>query len=221
MDRLLSRRQALAAGGLLGLYVIGCGGDDEEPAATTTTTGEQASCVLTPEQTEGPYYIEDSLVRRDVTENRDGSPLELRLSVQDSSSCEPIEGATVEIWHCDAEGVYSGVETGTDETFLRGAQRTDAAGLATFDTIFPGWYQGRAVHIHVKVHVGGNEVHTGQLYFEDADAAAVYGQEPYAARGQSSTPNSADGIYAQGGDSSLVKLGRGRRAGSVTLGVAS
>ena len=125
-------------------------------------------CVLAPEQTEGPYYVAGEKLRRDITEGRPGAPLLLRLRVVDASTCKPIKGAAVDIWHCDALGVYSGFGSGSgNRTFMRGVQKTDATGLARFRTVWPGWYQGRTVHIHVKVHVGGNVVHTGQLYFPD------------------------------------------------------
>ena len=229
----ISRRQALAAAGLLALAAAGCGGDEEgatsaAPAATGTTDagstagGTDAMCVLTPEQTEGPFYVPDAMVRRDVTEGRDGVPLRLELAVKDAGSCEAIEGATVEIWHCDAGGVYSGAQ-GDGGTFLRGAQRTDAGGVARFDTIYPGWYQGRTTHIHVKVHVAGEEVHTGQLYFDDETSAAVWKRSPYASRGAADTTNASDGIYSQGGAESTLALARegDGYAGTLTLGVAA
>ena len=124
------------------------------------------SCVLAPEQTEGPYYLEGDKVRRNVREGRPGVALNLRTTVVDVSNCKPIRAAAVDIWHCDASGTYSGfAQEGTEgQTFMRGIQRTDRAGLAVFDTIYPGWYQGRTVHIHVQVHLGGDVLHTGQLY---------------------------------------------------------
>jgi protocatechuate 3,4-dioxygenase beta subunit len=109
--------------------------------------------VLAPEQTEGPYYIADEAVRRNITEGRPGTPLMLRAFVVNASSCKPIRGAAVDIWHADAGGVYSGFGQGAgNRTFMRGIQRTNAKGLALFRTVYPGWYQGRTVHIHVKVH---------------------------------------------------------------------
>ena len=229
MDSRLTRRSLMAATAAAGAYVLlGCGGDDEpsgtaSTSTSTATTQTSADCVLSPEQTEGPYYIDNDLIRSDVTEDRDGLPLQLQLTVQDATSCDPIENATVEIWHCDAEGEYSGVN-GASGNFLRGGQRTDARGVATFKTIYPGWYQGRTTHIHVKVHVDGNEVHTGQLYFDDAITARVNSSSsPYDSRGEPDTTNSSDGIYAQGGEQStvaLTKRGDGY-AGRLTLGVRS
>ena len=221
-DHPLTRRQLIAATGALGLgagalTLVGCGGE-----TTTSTSGASAdagACVLTPEQTEGPFYAADSMIRRDIAEGRPGVPLELRLRVQDASSCEPIRDATVEVWHTDAAGEYSGIED--DATFMRGGQRSNADGQVTFRTVYPGWYQGRTTHIHVKVHAGGDEVHTGQLYFDDAATAAVVRREPYAARGEPETTNASDGIYGDGGDRSTLALkrGGGGYVGRLALGV--
>ena len=145
-------------------------------------------CVLTPEQTEGPYYIDGEKVRRDIREGHPGLKMLLRATVVDASTCKPIKGAAVDVWHCDAGGAYSGVN-GDTGTFLRGIQRTDAKGLATFVTLFPGWYQGRTTHIHVKVHLGGTVVHTGQLYFPEAAVTATARLAPYNKRGEPDTRN--------------------------------
>jgi protocatechuate 3,4-dioxygenase beta subunit len=162
------------------------------------------TCVLAPEMTEGPYYVPAEAVRRDITEGRPGAPLQLRLTVVNASTCKPLRNAAVDIWHADASGVYSGV-AGNSGTFLRGVQRTDRAGIAVFDTIYPGWYRGRAVHIHVKVHLGGNVVHTGQLFFPDAVSDQIYKRSPYRARGAPDTPNTADSIFRNGGSRSLLR----------------
>ncbi len=228
----LSRRGALAWLGGLGIvaFIPGCGGGSKAttavaagPATTAagTTAGAAPSCVLTPELTEGPYYLDLDLVRADITEDREGAPLALRVVVVDATSCEPLKDAAVDVWHCDAEGAYSGVEGG-EGTFLRGIQMTDASGLAEFATIYPGWYMGRAVHVHVKVHIGTSEVHTGQLFFEDETSAAVYAEaEPYAERGQPDQLNADDQIYGQSGGTTIVAVepsGDGY-TGTVTLGV--
>ncbi len=224
------------------------------PAAAGT-----GACVLSPEMTDGPYYIDEGLVRNDITEGKPGVPLQLRLTVQSAGACRPIADATVELWHCDAGGVYSGYSgaqvrgapgggpppnggpqpggtpppggpgagggghaTPTDKlTFLRGGQRSDSAGAVTFQTIYPGWYMGRATHIHVKVHVGGAVVHTGQLFMDDAISDAVYAQAPYAAHGKRETTNANDGIYASGGAQSMLALSMAGSGyvGSIVLGV--
>jgi len=189
------------------------------PAAVAS--GE-VTCVLTPELTEGPYYIDGEKLRRNITEGKPGAPLTLRLAVVNASTCRPIKGATVDIWHADASGVYSGFGAGSgNRTFLRGIQKTDATGVATFQTIYPGWYPGRAVHIHVKVHVAGNVVHTGQLFFNDTVTDAVYRRSPYSRRPNRTSRNAADSIYVNGGSKSVVRIrkqGTGY-AGAVTMGV--
>src|SRR5262249_13048363 len=144
----------------------------------------------------------------------------LRLMVVNESSCKPIKGAAVDIWHADASGVYSGV-AGNTGTFLRGIQKTDRAGLAIFDTIYPGWYRGRTVHIHVKVHLGGNVVHTGQLYFPDSVTDTAYRKTPYSRRPGRDTRNAVDAVFRNGGRNSLMRI---RRTGvgytaSITMGV--
>ena len=179
-------------------------------------------CVLTPELTEGPYYIDGEKLRRDIREGHPGSLLTLRLIVLSASTCKPVKGASVDIWHADAAGNYSGFGAGAgSRTFLRGVQKTDTSGLAVFTTIYPGWYQGRAVHIHIKVHVGGSVVHTGQLFFSDALTRAVYKAAPYAERGNPDVPNASDSIFVNGGKRSIVavkKSGAGY-IGSIAMGV--
>jgi protocatechuate 3,4-dioxygenase beta subunit len=180
------------------------------------------SCVLTPELTEGPYYIAGEQVRRNITNGRPGTPLRLRLTVLDASTCSPIKGAAVDVWHADASGVYSGFGTGaSNRTFMRGIQPTDANGLAQFVTVYPGWYQGRAVHIHVKVHVGGNIVHTGQLFFDDTITDRVYKAQPYAKRPNRDTRNKNDSIFVNGGKRSLLALSEGGSGwiGAIAMGV--
>jgi len=133
-----------------------------------------------------------------------------------------MKGATVEVWHADALGNYSGFGSGRgDGTFLRGGQRTNRYGLAIIDTIYPGWYTGRTTHIHVKVHAGGKVVHTGQLFFSDTLTDAVYKRSPYASRGARDTRNASDNIYGQGGRRSTLRVGtRGSGyVGRLTLGV--
>src|SRR5215467_4906661 len=232
----LSRRESLTRlGGLpaaaAGVGVLGAGESDGATAADAAAdaTGPNAvargvvSCVLAPEQTEGPYYVPGDKVRRDVTEGKPGVPLTLRLSVVDVSTCRAIKGAAVDIWHCDAGGVYSETaDQGTESrSFLRGIQRTDAKGVATFRTIYPGWYAGRRVHVHVKLALGGNVVHTGQLYFPDKLTDVVYRRTPYDRRAGRTTRNPADSIFRNGGSRSLLSLKRSGKgyAGTIVMGV--
>jgi protocatechuate 3,4-dioxygenase beta subunit len=214
---------ATAVGGLKVADSLSATDETESGAGPAAVASGLVSCVLAPEQTEGPYYLDDHKIRRNVTEGRPGVALALRLTVVDVSSCKPIKGAAVEIWHCDAGGVYSGtsVQDTEDDRFLRGIQRTDAKGLALFRTIYPGWYQGRTVHIHTMVHIGGNVVHTGQLYFADALTDTVYKRSPYSARPGRTTRNAVDSIYRNGGKRSTLKLKKSGSGyvGSITMGV--
>jgi protocatechuate 3,4-dioxygenase beta subunit len=223
-DRLSRRASLVKLGGLLaGATAVGGWKIAEEAGAGPAAVASGlVSCVLAPEQTEGPYYLDDHRIRRNITEGRPGVPLTLRLGVVDVSSCKPIKGAAVDIWHCDAGGVYSGTSAQEeDERFLRGIQRTDAKGIALFRTIYPGWYQGRTVHIHVMVHIGGNVVHTGQLYFADTLTDTVYKRSPYRSRPNRTTRNDADSIYRNGGKRSTLKLAKSGSGyvGSMTMGV--
>ncbi|MFL5850420.1 MAG: intradiol ring-cleavage dioxygenase [Solirubrobacteraceae bacterium] len=219
-DNPISRRQALVAAGAAaaGAAVVG-----SRFLGTANGATSSSQCVLSPELTEGPYYIDENLIRRDITEGKDGLALQLRLTVEDASTCKPIHRATVEVWHADATGNYSGFDgAAAQTTYLRGGQRTNRNGLAIIDTIYPGWYQGRTPHIHLKVHVGGDVVHTGQLFFKTATSEAVYETGAYASHGEPDTTNASDNIYASGGNKSLLRLmkrsGGGYR-GAITLGI--
>src|SRR5881397_2842263 len=184
-ERITRRGSLVKLGGLLATALT-TGAVTAETSASAGPAGVASgavSCVLTPEQTEGPYFLPGDKLRRNVTEGKAGVPLTLKLTVLDVSTCKPIKGAAVDIWHADAGGVYSGFGQGAaSRTFMRGIQKTNAKGLALFRTVYPGWYQGRTVHIHVKVHLGGNVVHTRQLYFPDALTDSVYRKAPYSRR---------------------------------------
>ena len=236
VGRLLSRREALALFGLSGVSLAaaacapGATGTAIPTSADTTsatgTAGTAATdsaalpaCVAVPELTEGPYYVDGAMERSDIrTDSADGSasegvPLALNwiVSTVDGDGCLPVEGAIVDVWHCDADGVYSGVsERGFDTTghdFLRGVQRTDAKGRAAFETIYPGWYRGRAVHIHFKIRTDPDEAAgyelTSQLFFPDELNDTVFGNAPY--EGNPDTPNSSDGIFGESDGTTLLE----------------
>jgi protocatechuate 3,4-dioxygenase beta subunit len=237
----MDRRQALAVFGTVSLsgLLAACGDDGDDTAtvdtreATTATVEPRAdasgamaelleeagSCSLSPEETEGPYYLDVDSIRRDVREGREGTPLRLGVRVREAESCEPIQDAVVEIWHCDALGVYSGFESGADERFLRGGQVTNGKGIAEFTTLYPGWYPGRTVHIHVKVHLDNRTLLTSQLYFDDDVSAAVFKRSPYSRRTGRDTFNSDDPIFDEGLLLSLARRG-GDYLGAINLDVA-
>jgi len=209
----LSRRQALAGFGSvsLGALIGACSGDDDRPTAevetsegTTATVEPRGSgggltsrfddastCTQTAEQTEGPFYFDVDRVRSDIREDRRGSTLRLGVRVRDAAECEPIQNAVVDIWHCDAKGSYS--EPG--ETYLRGAQVTTPEGIVEFTTVYPGWYPGRTVHIHAKVHLDKQTVLTTQFYFDDTVSAHVFVDDPYSGESNRDGFNETDGLY--------------------------
>jgi protocatechuate 3,4-dioxygenase beta subunit len=197
--------------------------NDADAAGPLAVSSGLVSCVLTPELTEGPYYVDNEKLRRDITEGKSGTPLLLNLKVLNASTCKPVKSAVVDIWHCDAEGVYSGAVANNPGTnFLRGLQKTNAQGVATFKTIYPGFYSGRAVHIHVKAHIAGKVVHTGQLFFPAAVTNAVYARAPYSSHGTTpDTPNASDSIYRNGGSKGILALKKsgGGYVGSISMGV--
>ncbi|MFJ8111216.1 intradiol ring-cleavage dioxygenase [Streptomyces sp. NPDC096132] len=266
----LTRRRVVAVGaGALAVAGLGGGALAVDAAAgerTPTPKGKlpEDCYLLTSETVEGPYYIDADKIRRDVTEDREGIPLLLSLKVIDTETCRPIRNAAVDIWHCDAVGVYSGYEdmgnggggggpaptgepptdapTGappsgnpgghqepTDDTrYLRGTWKTDRHGHVTFRTVFPGWYRGRCVHIHTKVHVdgewtdagyeGGHTCHTGQFFFDEESVVATESVEPYASNTAERTLLTEDTIYDQSGAAGgLLKLRYDKR--DITKGV--
>ncbi|GAA4482433.1 hypothetical protein GCM10023094_32330 [Rhodococcus olei] len=319
----VSRRRALALGGTVGLsgLIAACAGNGSSSTSTTsaaaaTGAGTAAAtddvtallaqapqCVTSKEETQGPYWFDVDSIRNDIREDRPGTTFELALRVQDSATCTPegrggIGNAVVEIWHCDAGGVYSGFESGSlgangtppagegfggpgvaggaagrppagappaggqppqggpggpgaqggpgapgaegsgetsngsysvgdteatttdDGTYLRGAQTTDGNGVATFTTIFPGWYMGRTTHIHLNVHVDKKTVLTTQLFFEEALLDEIYATGPYdehTGRAKNVT-NATDTIFDASGMVTVVRTADGYR-GAINIGV--
>lgn len=193
------------------------------PSATTaasTETAIVADCVAKPEMTEGPYFVDEKLNRSDVRSDtstgavKEGASLVLTFLVSQltSNACTPLKDAQVDIWHCDAAGMYSDINDPSGSTvghnYLRGYQLTDASGKAAFTTIYPGWYSGRAVHIHFKVRTTGTNgaayEFTSQLFFDDTLSDKVFAQAPYAAKGTRNTRNSNDSIYRNRGTQMLL-----------------
>ncbi|HEU5143262.1 MAG TPA: intradiol ring-cleavage dioxygenase [Solirubrobacterales bacterium] len=231
---------ALSAGALASVALYACGADEDE--ATRSVAEEpkaRPDCVLTPEQEEGPFYIDLAQVRQDIVEDRQGVPLALAVTVVDANTCEPIRDAAIDIWHCDALGVYSGEpsEGSEGETYLRGIQLTDKNGLAEFTTVYPGQYPGRTTHIHIKVHIGGRQSddtysggrvsHVGQLFTTDRHDTDVFAAAPYNRNTAEITPRDIDVIFrTQGGPSAVLDLAaagstlaRDGLTGKATLGI--
>jgi protocatechuate 3,4-dioxygenase beta subunit len=214
--RLMSRREALALLGSAGAALLAA-------RASSSAAAEPAlSCVASPAQTEGPYFVDERLNRADIRSDpadgsvREGLPLTLSLTVSSvaAGKCAPLAGATVDIWHCDTAGAYSDARDPGFNTigkkFLRGYQVTDAAGGVRFTTIYPGWYDGRTVHIHFKVRggaaAGRSYDFTSQLYFDDAYTDRVYARNPYARRGRRTVRNAGDGLFRDGGSRLILPV---------------
>ncbi|MFF3618839.1 intradiol ring-cleavage dioxygenase [Streptomyces sp. NPDC002467] len=276
VSQLLSRRRLFALGGagmaVIGLGAVGCSsgtGSSTPSGSASASTSASGTARLSAEQMEGPYYLDYELFRQDITEGKPGVPLALRLNVVDTTTGRPLSNAAVEVWQCDALGVYSGyasagvggipaggpsggmpsgMPTGgfpsgapggapggmpdgqpggqpggslhlepTDQlTYLRGSQMSDSAGNVEFRTVFPGWYAGRALHIHTKVHVdgthtdsgyqGGRVCHTGQLYFAEATATKIETLATYAANKATRMKLDVDSIYAAAGGGAKAGL---------------
>lgn len=221
-SRLLQTRRQfmlLAGSAASSSLLSACRSSGGSSSPTSTGSAGNTGCVLTPEQIEGPFHVPMSLVRRDITDNKPGVPLAINISVTEVGSCSPIPNAMVDIWHADAEGLYSSfpnqgenqsIDT-SSESFLRGIQSTNENGSVTFDSIYPGWYPGRTTHMHVKVLLDSTTAVTTQLYFPDSISQTVSQSEAYSDRGAPDTPNSQDGFG--GGDSGLQMIVSGSVAG--------
>lgn len=224
----VNRRQVLRlAGAASAALLVGCDPGASAPQGWRGLWSRNAAasippCIVRPEQTEGPYFVDERLNRSDIRSDpadgsvKDGAPLQLTFRVHElrNSTCNPLPGAMVDIWHCDALGVYSGVEDfnglfdTTGKKFLRGYQITDASGVARFSTIYPGWYEGRAVHVHFKIRTRpesrrGYEF-TSQIYFDEAMSAQILTHAPYSTKGPGWLRNRQDGIFRRDGGEQLM-----------------
>ncbi|WP_316782691.1 intradiol ring-cleavage dioxygenase [Streptomyces sasae] len=243
--RSVGRRTVLVATGTTAAALaVGAAVSTEAPAAAAAPNVQAAAaaavCTLTEEMTEGPYYLDGALVRTNITEGKSGIALSLALTVV-NSACTVIPNALVEVWHADALGEYSGYvgnnghSESDDGTFLRGGVLTNSSGVANITTIYPGWYRGRCIHIHVKVHTGvtltsdgsfsgGTTVHTGQLFINETITTAVAKVSPYSTNTVTRTTLSGDSIYDGGGASSGLMTVTGSTSagytGTLTLGVS-
>jgi protocatechuate 3,4-dioxygenase beta subunit len=211
---LVSRRQALILLGAAGATIV-TGRFNVYSATSRSQDGKLPACVVTPKQTEGPFFVDERLKRSDIRVDpldgsvKSGVPLHLmlRVSAVDGAGCKPSSGAIVDLWQCDAVGTYSAVDErdrrSAGKHFLRGYQVSDANGNTQFTTIYPGWYPGRTVHIHFKVRANDNsgkarEI-TSQLYFDDSLTDRIHAQQPYSSKGRRSVKNQQDGLFRNGG----------------------
>jgi protocatechuate 3,4-dioxygenase beta subunit len=236
IGHVVTRREAIILLGAAGASLIsGCSSGETSAAtssqasdasnprtANATAGGAPQGCVVRPAQTQGPYFVDEKLNRSDIRSDpsdgsvKPGTPLELTFIVSQlgKGTCTPIAGAVVDVWHCDALGVYSDVSDPSFDTrgkkYLRGYQVTDAAGRAKFATIYPGWYQGRTVHIHftVRTNPGAAAAHqfTSQIYFDDTVNDRIFSEAPYSSKGQRRQRNEDDGIFRSGGSQLILPV---------------
>lgn len=245
VGRILNRREVLSLFGVAGAATLlsaciadgptgGPPGADagSGDAVTTTTTDLPTGCVVRPELTEGPLFVEEDLNRSDIRLDpsngklSEGVQLDLTFTVTklDNSACTPLSGVQVDVWHCDANGIYSdttqlGMQT-VGQKFLRGYQVTDESGVAKFTTIYPGWYTGRAVHIHFKMRTGDGYDFTSQLFFDDTLSDEVFAAAPYNSRGERNLRNDDDGIFGQSGGQMMLAVNKSDTGYAATFAVA-
>ena len=220
-EKKLDRREVIRFIGAAGAAAVAaaCGSESATSPSTvastvTTAAGTGApggtsssndACAVAPNETAGPYPSRSDIFRSDIRENRQGVSLALTIRVINvSNGCAPLANANVEIWQCDAAGNYSEYGSQVSQTYLRGIQTTDANGQVNFMTVYPGWYQGRATHIHIEVTVNGRSVKITQIAFPETINSAVYATGVYASRGSNPTSNLQDGIFADSLSSELV-----------------
>jgi protocatechuate 3,4-dioxygenase beta subunit len=206
----VGRRELLGAMGAAGAALaFGCGGSPTSPdttsSSTTRTGSTNSACAVTPSETAGPFPSLVDLYRSDIRDGKPGTLLALTVKVVNvNAGCAAVPDADVEVWHCDSAGNYSEYGTQTSQNYLRGIQTTNSSGEVTFTTIYPGWYQGRATHIHLEVKANGVSRKITQIAFPESINGAVYRSGVYASRGSNPTSNLSDGIFADSLSAELV-----------------
>jgi protocatechuate 3,4-dioxygenase beta subunit len=226
----ITRRRAFGLAGAAGAtYLLTRTGSG--PLAEAEADAAAPSCILTPAKTEGPYFVDERLKRSDIRiDPSDGSvqpghKLTLKFVVVSADDeCAPVSGAQVDVWHANPSGLYSDeAQNGTTgHKYLRGYQVTGDDGAATFVTVFPGWYSGRAIHIHFKVRKDDFEF-TSQLFFDESVIASVMAESTYSSRGTPDTDNDEDNIYGSDGSEltvALARAGDGGLTGTFTVGLS-
>lgn len=248
VGRILSRREVLALLGVTGATTLlsacmpinsnsGAGGSNPSTAGSGNNTGATAAdqstmCVVRPELTEGPLFVDEDLNRSDLRSDpatgkvSEGAQFDLTIRVSQlaQAACTPLADIQVDLWHCDANGIYSdtdqlGFQT-VGQKFLRGYQMTDANGIAQFTTIYPGWYEGRTVHIHIKLRTADGYDFTSQLFFDDNFTDEVFAVAPYNSRGERHLRNADDGIFNGGGDQLMLAVNKMESGYNATFDIA-
>jgi len=255
-----NRREALQLLGAVGVSaIVGCSSNSSGSGNGGSTTGgvdggtdaaanaadagidlagansdgaQAAECVLTAEQEEGPFYVAVEAIRSDITDGKPGLPLALTFTIIDVTTCLPLANAALDVWHCDYTGIYSdeASQSTTGQTFHRGVQITDADGQASFASVFPGWYAGRTIHIHIKVHIGGaasgstyaggHVSHTGNVFFPQALNDAVALVSPYASGDSNArTLNANDNVWSNQNGSKYVCTYTGSASSAITASI--
>jgi protocatechuate 3,4-dioxygenase beta subunit len=217
-------------------FLAGGTGELDSASLPVPVFRQLPNCLVTEAQTIGPCHANDAPVRFDVTEGRPGLPTRVAFRLVDAATCKPVPNADIEIWHTDARGIYSGAETDKmctldDKLALgglacRGLQKTDADGVASLLTVYPGWYRGRTIHIHCRIVAGEKELLISQIYFDDSLTDIVHGQHPdYDSRPMRETRNSDDNLIPAEHSENYIfdfeKLAAGALSASITIGVAS
>lgn len=222
IGRVLSRREVLTLLGSAGAATFlsactppmlgdGPSGKPDSGGAAAPAADLSTGCVVRPALAEGPLFVEEDLNRSDIRPDpsngqiSEGTQLDLTFHISSvaNSLCTPLAGSQVDIWHCDADGIYSDTSqlgmNSVGQRFLRGFQISDESGVVKFTTIYPGWYPGRAVHIHFKMRSSDGYDFTSQLFFDDALSDTIFAKAPYNSRGERSVRNSDDGIFSRSG----------------------
>lgn len=190
----------------------GSGGVAGSSAGGSGGVGGAGTCTVYPQETEGPFYQDLDLLRTDIREGRAGAELHLEIKVIRASDCAPMPDVAVDIWQCDADGVYSGFtgqlggQDTTGQKWLRGTQITNSEGIVNFISIYPGWYPGRTTHIHFKVHFTPTSESISQMYFPEDLTTELYAVAPYLAHGPKDTTNDADAFAHAGGFPGLLTI---------------
>ena len=244
VGRILSRREVLAMLSTVGAATLlaacvpmggapdAASGSSDGAAVATVNADLPTGCVVRPELTEGPVFVEEDLNRSDIRldpsngQVSEGIQFDLTFNITqlDNNACVPLAGVQVDIWHCDANGVYSdtdqlGFQT-VGQKFLRGYQVTDDSGVVKFTTIYPGWYEGRAVHVHFKIRTGEGYDFTSQLFFDDTLTDEVFGAAPYNSRGERSLRNDDDSVFGQSGGQLMLTVNKVDAGYAATCDVA-